>query len=84
MPIVTGSRFASLDVLLLNCYRPMVIAVIAVGMMQHSLIEIILMISVRNDLVPTALVSAGTGDGSARGRILCVYLEHMLIVVPLV
>jgi hypothetical protein len=62
----------------------MVIAVIAMGMVQHSLIEIIQMISVRNDLVPTVLVSAGTGGGSARGRILCVYFEHMFIIVSLV
>jgi hypothetical protein len=62
----------------------MVIAVIAVGMMQHSLIEIILMIAVRNKWVPTALVSACTGDWSALGGIMCVHFQHMFIIMSLV
>ena len=63
---------------------PMVIAVIAVGVMQRSLIQVILMIPVRNDRVSTALVSACTGNGSACGGIVSVYFKHMLIVVALV
>ena len=42
------------------------------------------MISVGNERVPTALVSARAGDGRTRCRILRVDLKHMLIVVPLV
>jgi hypothetical protein len=62
----------------------MVIAVIPVRMVQHALIEIILMIAVRNDWVPTAVVSACTGDWCAPGGIVRVHFQHMLIVVPLV
>jgi hypothetical protein len=62
----------------------MVITVIAMGMMEHALVEIILMIAVRNHLVPTALMPARAGHGSTRVRILRVDLKHMLIIVPLV
>jgi hypothetical protein len=62
----------------------MVIAVITMRMVQYPLIEIVLMISVRNHLVPTTLMSARAADRSARGGILRVDVEHMLIIVPLV
>ena len=62
----------------------MVIAVIAMGMVQGSLIEIILMISMGNERVSAALMSARTRDRSARHGIVGIHFKHMLIVMPLV
>jgi hypothetical protein len=62
----------------------MVVAVVAVGMVQHSLIQVIQMIPVGNRWVPTALVPARAGDRCTPGGIVRVHFKHMFIVVPLV
>jgi hypothetical protein len=62
----------------------MVITVIAMGMVQASLVEIILMISMGHERVPTVLMPARAGDRSALSGILGIDLKHMLIVMPLV
>jgi hypothetical protein len=62
----------------------MVIAVIAMGMVQGSLVKIVLMIAVGNERMPTILMPARAGDRSALGGILRIDLKHMLIVMPLV
>jgi hypothetical protein len=59
----------------------MVIAVIAMGMVQGSLVEIILMISMGNELMPAVLMPTSAGDRCARWGILVIYLKHMLIVM---
>jgi hypothetical protein len=64
--------------------RAMVIAVIAMGMVQGSLVKIVLMIAVGNERMPTILMPARAGDRSALGGILRIDLKHMLIVMPLV
>jgi hypothetical protein len=64
--------------------RAMVIAVIAMGMVQGSLVKIVLMIAVGNERMPTILMPARAGDRRALGGILRSDLKHMLIVMPLV
>lgn len=70
--------------LLVNRDRTMVITVIAMGMVQGSLVEIILMISMGHERMPTILMPARAGDRSARSGILGIDLKHMLIIMPLV
>jgi hypothetical protein len=61
----------------------MVITVIAMGMVQASLVEIILMVSMGHEQMPTILMPAHAGDRGALCGILGSDLKHMLIVMSL-
>jgi hypothetical protein len=82
--IVHGLSLCWRVFLLVNRDRTMVIAMIAMGMVQGPFIEIILMIAMGNERMPTILMPARTGDRSALSGILGIDLKHMLIVMPLV
>jgi hypothetical protein len=56
---------------------------IAMGMVQLPLVEIILMISVGNGRMSTVLVSTSTINRGTRRGILLSNFEHMLIIVSL-
>jgi hypothetical protein len=81
---VPASSFAYPVFLLVDRDRAMVIAVIAMGMVQGSFVEIILMIPMGHKRMPTVLMPARAGDRSARSRILGIDLKRMLIVMSLV
>lgn len=81
---VAGLSLCWRVVLLENRDRTMVITVIAMGMVQDSFVEIILMIPMGHERMPTILMPARAGDRSALRGILGIDLKHMLIIMPLV
>lgn len=62
----------------------MVIAMIAMRMVQFPLVEIVLVISMGNDGMVAALVSARASNRCTSGGILRGHFEHMFIIMPLV
>jgi hypothetical protein len=61
----------------------MIVTVIAVTMVQLPLEEVINVIAVRNCLMPTIVVSAGTIDSVAFRRVLTAHFNDMLIIMPI-
>jgi hypothetical protein len=59
----------------------MIITVIAMGMMQTTIAEVIHMIAMWHELVPTSLMATGTSNRLARLRVDLADRNHMLIVV---